>query len=62
VEDSNDNAPIFYNNNITLTLLEATNISYSVNVSAFDLDIGVNSLLNYTIESDTGTALIVFIM
>lgn len=54
VQDANDNAPIFYNNKVTYTVEENSKVKEAINISAFDIDLGVNAQLNYSIITDTG--------
>ena len=49
VEDINDNAPEFVNDNLTLTVMEETWIYETVPVTATDRDSGLNAEIIYTL-------------
>ncbi|MBN3272308.1 PCD20 protein, partial [Polyodon spathula] len=56
IEDINDNAPYFLENNISLSISENTPVGTAIGIDhlALDKDTGINSMLTYQLENSDG--------
>ncbi|XP_053383201.1 protocadherin Fat 4-like [Mercenaria mercenaria] len=59
INDVNDNSPVFMNENITISVLENSTVFTHTNVTATDIDEGLNAEISYTLNTNTNDSIFI---